>query len=220
MAGIGTGDSNDTTPTGQPFLTEGLRAVLDQEHAVICGLGPDLRIAYINPAYRDFALDNGGGADFDRRFGVGARFLDAVHGQLRDEFTRRLLDALDAGRPWEHDYECSSAHVFRRFHMKCMPLADRAGLLLIHSLIEERPHDQRARAPFAPDEKLYLDDNGQIRQCSYCRRVRRIPAHRPPKQEQWDWIPQWVNQPLRHTTHGVCPACFTYYTGSFAPASR
>ena len=41
---------------------EALCAALEADTSVIFGLGPSLRVVYVNPAWRRFGAENGGGA--------------------------------------------------------------------------------------------------------------------------------------------------------------
>ena len=89
--------------------------------------------------------------------------------------------------------------------------ADAARCTLV-TLRIERPHAaSEAEAP--PDTTTYFDANGILHQCSHCRRVQNLVA-----EGAWDWVPEWVEEIPRNTSHTICPPCFEYYYRS--PARR
>jgi hypothetical protein len=182
---------------------------LDQEPASVFGLWPDGTIAYTNPAWRAFASANEGQPAVEREWGLGARYLDAITDALRPFYEDLLARAPDAGtslHPAFHQYECSSATVFRRFGMQVYALDGRAGFIIVNSLLVEAPHDDAVRPPHAADPASYVNARGIIVQCSHCRRVQH--AVHPTR---WDWVPGWVDRSPAATSHGICPVCFEYY---------
>jgi hypothetical protein len=96
-------------------------------------------------------------------------------------------------------YECSSATTFRTFQLRMFPVG--RGVLMVHTPIEQRPHD---REPEPPDESVFRDGHRFISQCCNCRRTRQ------PERRSWHWIPAWVNQLPDDVTHVLCPPCFGY----------
>jgi hypothetical protein len=105
------------------------------------------------------------------------------------------------------------------------------GLLIVHSLRVERPHD---RMPLPPLDHLYRDDHGFVQQCVHCRRVLRQGGTQIKTTNNnisgshvndtnntntttaiatatWDWIPAWLHHPLERTTHGTCGPCSHFY---------
>lgn len=196
-------------PRFAPLLSGFDREALETHPGSICGLWRDLRIAYVNPAWRRFAEENGGRPGIADAWGVGACYMAAVPDVLRPRlehlFERAVEGGGDAMRPAALDYECSSARIFRMFHMDVYPLPGRRGYLVVNSLVVEEPHDPRRRAPRPPDRAAYLDAGGLIQQCSHCRRVRH------PEEGRWDWIPAWVEAPPDATSHSICRVCFDYF---------
>src|SRR5579864_6091142 len=78
---------------------------LERDPSVIYGLSPELTLAYTNPAWRTFALDNGG-ADVLERFPLGTPVLAGTSGEALPFYEAKLRSALTARKPWEHTYEC------------------------------------------------------------------------------------------------------------------
>lgn len=165
-----------------------------------CGLWPNFEIAYVNPAWIDFAERNGG-ADVRRRWSEGADFLAAVAEPLRPHYDQHLRACLAGGSSWTSEYECSSPNLFRAFRMEVEVLRDAAGLVIVHTCIDQHPHDESHRAA-RPSAALYLDDHGLLLQCVHCRRVRRVGAD-----EDWDWVPEWVAHVPDNASGGLCPGC-------------
>ncbi|HJL18154.1 MAG TPA: hypothetical protein RMH99_20995 [Sandaracinaceae bacterium LLY-WYZ-13_1] len=160
----------------------------------------DLRIAYVNPSWRRFALGNGGSERMLARFGVGARLIDAIHGPLRDYYEGAYRECLREGQVWAHDYECSTAEKRRFYHQTAFPLGGR-GLLVVNSLREERPFDE---PDHVADRARYLTPEGLIVQCGHCRRVKTLD-------DQWHRVSAWVERQPGNTSHGLCPHCLAYY---------
>jgi hypothetical protein len=182
---------------------------LASDPASVFGLWPDLRLAYVNPAWTTFAAANGGQPEIAHSWGLGARYLDAIAQPLRP-FYRGLLarapEPESSRHPLAHEYECSSATEFRKFSMQVYALPGRAGFIVVKSLVVEVPHDPVERPPHEADPARYVDARGVIVQCCHCRRVQR--GDDPTR---WDWVPAWVERSPSATSHGICATCFEYY---------
>ena len=166
-------------------------------------LSDTYRILQVNRAWTRFALANGG-AEMLGRWGRGASALDAVSEDLRG-FYRALFDtALATGERREHDYECSSDQVLRRFRMFVLPVAP-AFLVVMHTLRVEVAHERTA---MAADDATYAH-GGIIRMCSHCRRVRVAG----PAMEAWHWVPDYVARMPANVSHGLCAPCAQVYYG-------
>lgn len=192
-------------PLGRLFS----RPELDDSTGTIFGLWPDGTLAYVNAAWDLFAAANGAGPDFARRWDLGASYFDAMTPPLRPFFRDLLARAPvpdNLARPPAHEYECSSADVFRRFCLHVYALPGAAGFLMVNSTLLERPHDIVRRPPRLATPENYRDDQGVIHQCSHCRRV--LSAVGP---DRWDWVPAWVERIPVEMTHTICPICFDYY---------
>jgi hypothetical protein len=194
-----------TTPSTSN-LTEPLRRALEERRDVSCVLNSELRITYCNPAWDRFALENQGERALSRHV-LGTSVLD-VSGDALQRFYRNMFEAVaSSGKPFDFDYECSSAERFRMFRMHVLPLKGASGFLVVHSLRLEWPH---SRTPSDPERELYRDSRGLIVMCSHCRRTRR--ANDP---AAWDWVPQHLTDSSLEVSHGLCQVCHAYYYPEF-----
>jgi hypothetical protein len=173
---------------------------LEVDPSTYVAIDPAGVILWHNRAWTDFALANGG-ADVPARFGPGASYVGAIPDVLRGFFERAFAESLASGRPFEHDYECSSDQLFRTFHLRAMPVRER-GLMLEHALRVEKAHEGPGEEHHAT---RYVASDGLVHQCAHCRRVRRAGK------ETWDWVPAWTRSPPRHASHGLCKACYGFY---------
>ena len=190
-----------------PSLLEGFALETLEAHPhPTYALSPELSLIYLNPAWFRFAEENAGEPAISTRFGIGTPVGAAIAAPLREFYSGAYQRALQTGEVWDHDYECSSADVYRRYHQTVYPLHDRGGLLVVNSLVQERPHNTETHAPSPPHEERYVGPQGLIIQCCHCRRVQR--AAEP---EIWDWVPAWVKRMPLRTTGGLCPLCYEYY---------
>jgi hypothetical protein len=178
-------------------------SVVDADTAVIFCLNPELIITYCNPAWDQFAEQNGA-PEMRRRAVVGRCVLDFISEPDRGYFANHYRAALRHTEPWERDYECSSRDLFRKFRLRVIPMQTVRGLFVINSLIVEHPH-QLAAAP--PLQEVYRTARGLIVMCASCRRTRRNVYG----VEMWDWVPSFVDRFPPHTTHGVCAPCRELY---------
>jgi hypothetical protein len=124
----------------------------------------------------------------------------------RDWYTACLNADRDKLFPSQHEYDCSSADLYRRFSMTLYPLGEREGLLVVNSLIAESPHGDRQGPAYDADRAVYSDADGLIHQCAHCRKVRHLREN-----NRWDWVPHWVRSSPLETSHGICPNCFDFY---------
>ena len=163
-------------------------------------LDPDLRIVDTNAAWDRFALENGGDGllgKWQRGRPLLAVIPDVLQPFFRDHFAR----AARTGERWEHDYECSSPTLVRRFRMLTYPFGH--AFVVTHALLVSHERDEPAAAPSPAYER-----DGVVAMCAHCRRVRH--ASEP---ERWDWVPAYLAPGLDRMTHGLCPPCFRYYYG-------
>jgi hypothetical protein len=156
--------------------------VLETDEAIIFCLDSELRLTYCNLAWDRFALLNGGN-HLARPALVGKCVLDSIVGPDRDYYATAYKHVLAANEPWEHDYECSSKHMYRKFRLRVVPMQKGPGLLVISSLQLERSHTSPSQPPL---EDLYRTREGLLIMCSSCRRTRR----NTPGQSIWDWVPK------------------------------
>jgi hypothetical protein len=179
---------------------------LENDPNSIFGLSTDLTLNYLNPGWFNFAKENDGEPAISDRFILGTHIGDSINGLARDYYLDVFQSILQTGKVWHHDYECSSPEKFRIYHQSVYPLYNRSGLVIVNSLVKEQPHDANSKMPHHPIKKLYTQKTGFINQCSNCRRVQRTS-----QQDVWDWVPAWVEQMPKNTSHNFCPICYEYY---------
>ncbi len=179
---------------------------LEAHSGAIYGVWKDFRLAYFNPGWFRFAEDNQGEPQVSNEWGLGRSLLDCVSGEIETFYNEKFDRCLQTDTVWSHEYECSSDTVYRRYHQVVYPLPKRGGLLFVNSLIVEQPHDPSVGKAIAADLNAYVDRNGFICQCAYCRRVKNFS-----EAERWDWIPEWVKRCPENTSHTFCPSCFGHY---------
>jgi hypothetical protein len=160
-----------------------------------------LDIKYCNQGWNRFAILNEGGSEALAAKVVSRNLLDFVPQDLKSFHADLFARARKTGKPVTHDYECSTATMFRLYRMHIFPLNQ--GFAVMNSVRVEHPHD---RSPLEPNESLYRTEKGMIRMCSNCRRT-----NRPDDPAAWDWVPDYVERVRPNTTHGVCPACLEFY---------
>lgn len=188
------------------LLTQFDNALLESRQVSACGLWPDLSIAYLSPGWLAFSAANGGEPAVSQGWDLGANLLTGIGGPLRQFYEEHLAECVATSRPWQHSYECSSPDTYRWFEMTAYPLESAAGLLIVHALHLEKPQSSMGDSPCFTIAH-YQDDNGIIHQCSYCRCVQRTS-----EPEAWDWVRALVEEPHSAVSHGICPACFGYYS--------
>ena len=181
---------------------------LESHPGTVFGLWPDLRLAYFNPAWIEFARTNGGPAVLQTPACLGTPVLSTTPEVLRPhfaEFYGAVLHRKDKEPP-TFRYECSSADCYREFAMTAYPLSGGNGLLVVNSLVveEARAPDQGSLGATATDS--YLDEDGFIHQCAHCRRVQYLKSA-----DRWDWVADWVRQPSSQTSHTLCPICLNHF---------
>jgi len=191
-----------------PDLIQGFElATLDKDPHTIFALSPDLTFIYFNPAWFRFAADNHGEPALSRKFRLGTTFAAALPPVLHDFYIEAYTRVVDTGKPWQHEYECSSPERFRVYHQTVYPFRNGQGLLVVNSLCEERGHINDYRPPHPPDAGVYRSrETGLITQCCNCRRTQRCG-----EPERWDWVPAWVARMPHKTTSGLCQLCYEYY---------
>ncbi len=181
------------------------RESLEKDPAVSFILDGDLRIVYCNEAWDKFAVENGG-RGLERQQQRGRSVMDAVPALLKQLFEGRYRKVLSSRQAWEHCYECSSPTVYRSFRMVSYPDPEGEGVVVVNSIAAEWPHEGEDRKVCAPDGMVYGDDHGTITMCCHCRRTRRVGPG-----AVWDWVPNYLEEPPKLISHGVCAVCTTAY---------
>ncbi len=175
---------------------------LDNHLSSIYGVWNDYTIGYFNTAWSQFAKDNNGEPDISRKWGLGANIFDAIPEVLKHFYQRVFQIVAKRERSANLNYECSSPELFRKFIQTIYPLRQ-GGLLIVNSLNIEMPHSS---VNTLTEEFQYIDSQGMVHQCANCRRVQNLN-----KPDQWDFIPEWVQNPSSKVSHSLCTVCQGFY---------
>jgi hypothetical protein len=180
---------------------------LEDSKYSIYGLSEDLNLIYVNPAWIHFAKENGANESLLEKFPLDTPITRAFHGEsIKDFYTEKFLKVLKTGKPWRHEYECSSVDKFRQFHQDTYPIKDGKGLIIINTLTVNLPMKMTGREALKALNKQYTHNTGLITQCSNCRCTQRVE-----EPGVWEWIPEWVENIPINSSHSICPICFDYY---------
>jgi hypothetical protein len=178
-------------------------AIADSEDNIYV-LDPALTIRAYNHAYVNFGVANGCSV-IVRDFGIGCSLEQVLNGAARDFYIPAYRRAMERNQRLDHDYECSSPLVFRRFHQSAYPLADGKALVVSHHLMHEYPHVWHPRQL----RPKHFDEHGWLTQCACCRKVRDGSAR-----DKWDWIPRIVQSPHPRAIQTYCGNCLSFYYGN------
>lgn len=168
------------------------------EHSV-CIIDPQGEILWTNSAWHAFAAENGA-AHVSYSW---TSYVAPIPPPLRRFYEDAFREALTSGDVFEHDYDCSSPEVARRFRLRALPI-DARGLVLEHSLVSSLTHSEDHAAEI---EAHYVDESGIVTQCAHCRRVRH------PRSGALHWVPALVKRPHSRTSHMMCTSCAGFYFG-------
>jgi hypothetical protein len=176
---------------------------LEADPAVCFVLDEKLQLTYCNPAWNRFALQNGA-TDLQSERVLGTPVLNCTSGAVLEYYRSLYQDVLAGAAPTAHDFHCSSPQVERLMRMQVYRLRSAPALLVVCSLLVERPHRWPAEDPV---EAVYRSELGVVVMCSNCRRTRRAGV-RP---DTWDWVPGFLVEPPEAVSHGICNVCLEYY---------
>lgn len=186
-----------------PLLSEVDASTLEADGAVVVGLRPDFSIGFINLGWIELSTAEDRGEDFDREWGLGANYVDAIHGPAKEFYRQNLTAVFETGQPWVHEYECPSASVLWTTRLKARPVGDSEGLLLVHSTLDRRLL-KVVGADWTEDyEQTYRSAEGFIAQCSHCSRLRVAGT-----EDEWNWVAAAIRTPPENISHGICDGCF------------
>jgi PAS domain-containing protein len=177
---------------------------LESEQSIVYLLDSDLRIVYCNPAWDQFAAENHGDA-LEWKKPRGTPLLEAIADPLRPFYAEGFRRVAETGEVWEHDFECSSSELYRRYHMQVKPLEATGGFLIINSLLVETPHGADRQAMPEVDT-LYRGREDIVTMCCHCRRTQRSDGS-----QTWDWVPRYLEAPPQRVSHGLCASCSAYF---------
>jgi hypothetical protein len=179
---------------------------IEQNTESIYGLSKELTFNYFNPAWFQFAKENGGESTIANNYPLGTSLTKVLPQSLQQFYVTKYTEVLATGKVWHHEYECSSSTLFRIFNQSTYPLKNGNGLVVINRLSVQLPMNQLNRPESKPLEEQYTHDTGFIHQCCNCRSIQRVA-----NPDTWDWVPAWVTNIPEETSHTICPVCYDYY---------
>jgi hypothetical protein len=187
---------------------------LQIDRSVIYILDSDSRIVFCNWSWDRFAFQNGGIGLSHLRV-LGTSVLDVTPSLLQRFYVTAYATARKTGKPWEHDFECSSPETFRLFHMRVLPIGG-PYLCIENSLRIENLHEP-GRADIRLETAHYRDENGLVVMCCHCRRTRRVRNIGSPR---WDWVPEFLTSPPGLVSHGLCELCVRFFYAGTSPSDK
>jgi hypothetical protein len=188
-----------------PRLTPVDLEALDRDPASLCVVDAELRVLFVNRAWRDFGRENGAASDDSNGY-LGVDLMGVVPVVLKPFYTSLFDRARATHEVVEHSYDCSSPTVARVYRMRIYP-SEGGALVIAHTLSQEGPHLRLASPAI---DATYRDERGIVTQCSHCRQVRRRDDI-----QRWDWVPDYAARSPVNTSHGLCALCMRHYFSEF-----
>ncbi len=173
-------------------------ARLEESRHTIFGLTPELRLAYFNPAWLEFAATNGA-PRLASDCALGHAVMSAVPAPLKKFYLDGYASALSTGRCWLSGYQAPTPRRMQSWLQRVEPLASSDGLLVTHMLVSDLPHQV---AGHAPDPRRYRHPDGRLRQCATCRAF--SPSGQP---SEWELVPSWLALPPPRVSVELCFRC-------------
>ena len=193
-------DAEHISPAFAAAAPAELIRALEQDSGTVYAIDEGNRIVFVNPAWYTFAAANGG-ERLIRSPILGLSLRSVVPDILQRFYDAGFAHAWASGQVWEHEYECSSDTVFRRFRMRALPLPPGRFAVISNDLIRE----ERRALPGSSIDSTYRSETGLVLQCAHCRRVRLAVT------DTWHWVPKLVSDPPAHVSHGLCSSCLEYH---------
>ena len=163
----------------------------------------------MNEAWDQHALANGGAPACLGSSLIGTSWLSHIKGaevrRLHAEILARAFHPRGTHpRPIIQVGEANTASTAALVSTRFTPVLSQGGepvaLSIVHTVVRERPIGEVYEVVVASPE-AYRDGQGQITQCSCCRRVR---AHTEPA--RWDFVPELLSRP-QTVVLALCDLC-------------
>ncbi|WP_298777507.1 hypothetical protein [uncultured Polaribacter sp.] len=178
----------------------------ESKNSIYC-LSEELDLIYVNPAWVNFAKENGASIQFLKELPIGKHIANTFSGEsIKKFYTENYLKVLKTGKPWRNEYECSSKDEFRKFNQNTYPIKGGNGLIIINTLTINSSMKIIGRKAIKVVDQRYVNSDGFVTQCSNCRCTQRVN-----EPDIWDWVPEWVKETPENFSHSICTICFDYY---------
>jgi hypothetical protein len=186
-----------------PMIPEHLRTLTNTIYVV----DKNYTIVDYNEGYKLFAIANEG-EDILEKWPIGSNILLSVPDIIRDFIKKMYDDVLHNNKTIEHEYDCHSPTVFRRFKMRILPLYDKFALNE-HALIESSALSQPCELSDSDIKSKFIDGNGIIHQCCHCRKIQSSSDL-----NNWQWVVSLIKRNSKYSgkvSHTICPVCMFHY---------
>jgi len=198
------------TPEFAALIGELRLKSLNSHPSSVYGIDSEFNISYLNPAWFNFAKENGNNIFNSNEWLLGRNIFDSIPDELESFYKVLFESSLKIIKSplisEQLEYECSSPELYRRFSMHLYPMR-KDGIVVVNSLvIEESNTSSPINGLLKLNEKDYIDKDGIVHQCANCRRI-----HNVKNTEQWDWIPKFIDKPYPKTSHSICSPCMHHY---------
>jgi hypothetical protein len=160
-----------------------------------------------NNGYKLFAIENDG-EEILEKWLIGSNVLSAIPDIIRNNIKKMYDDVLLNNKIIEHEYDCHSPTVFRRFKMRILPFMN-GFALHEHCQIESSELRGAHELSDGEIESGYMDINGIIHQCCHCRRIQSCTDT-----NNWVWVISLISRNSTFSSdisHSICPVCLFHY---------
>jgi hypothetical protein len=205
-----------------PFADEVRILAHEKDPALL--LDKDGTILFVNEAWDRFARQNGGGERVASGALVGTRWFDHIAGEEPRRLHRVLLERAvrrlgpNPGGGVVQLNEANGPETARLVATHLEPVLGPGdtltGVAVIHRTVRELPLTE-VYPMVAGTEVRWRGEDGQVEQCSCCRRVRR-----PEEPEEWDLVPGLVAEPPSDVHFGYCALCLELHYAAGAGVER
>lgn len=165
----------------------------------------DLRIAYLNDAWFEFARANETDDEFFDRFGLGSSIDFAAENLSNRRFVEAIRASLADQRARVSYYECPSPQNYRLMQVTFLPISEDV-CIVSNAGVVTTSHVEAGRNPQVGHIDEYMNEDGMVAMCSSCRRVRD-----PDSAGTWVFVPAFVENPIELVTHTLCESCNTWW---------
>jgi hypothetical protein len=182
---------------------------LAAEKSSACLLDAQGTFLFVNEAWDRHALANGGAPSCLGASLIGTRWLEHVRGGevregLADLLSRVLREPGPRPRALLQMGECNTPTTAALLSTRLEPVlhdGEAVAVRILHTVVRERPIAEVYDVVHRPLDS-YRAEDGQVAQCSCCRRVRD-----PAEPERWDLVPALLSEPPAEASQVLCGYC-------------
>lgn len=168
------------------------------------------QLTWVNDAWENFALENGGEAVLTKRI-IGRNLLVAISGLEVRSIYMAILVRVRNGNTVQFDYRCDSPEKRRKFAMTVRPLA-RGGVEFESALLHE---EVRPAVAFLDSQATRLPSMVQI--CSWCQNIAVAEGQWLPVEEAVAELHLMEAEKFPGIYHGICDECLTAIIAKHPP---